>query len=100
MKLSILTQSVIRRHLRGRQENSAERRGSSFKIVELLAQCTETLIVEGKFELFMSLADLPRYFAVDFGIARRIKLPNQSGFASPSRYAFRDSTEELTRKLL
>jgi hypothetical protein len=35
-----------------------------------------------------------------FGIARRIKSPSQSGFATPSRYARSDSTEEFTRKLL
>jgi len=29
MELSILMRSVIRRHVQGRQENSAERRGSS-----------------------------------------------------------------------
>ncbi len=34
------------------------------------------------------------------GIARKIKLPSQSGFATPSRYAFNDSTEELMRRLL
>jgi hypothetical protein len=35
-----------------------------------------------------------------FGMARRIRLPNQSEFAMPARYACSDSTEELTRKLL
>src|SRR5205823_10292903 len=35
-----------------------------------------------------------------FGIARRIKSPRQSGFATPSRYARSDSTEEFTRRLL
>src|SRR5207249_10418835 len=34
------------------------------------------------------------------GIARKIKLPSQSGFATPSRYPFNDSTEELARRLL
>ena len=35
-----------------------------------------------------------------FGSARRIKSPSQSGFATPSRYARSDSTEEFTRRLL
>jgi hypothetical protein len=57
MNLSILMRSVIRRHVQGRQENSAEQRdhhptlgipNRSFKIVERLAQRTETLIAEGK----------------------------------------------------
>jgi hypothetical protein len=57
MKLSILMQSLIRRHVQRRQENSAERRdyhatlgipNRSFKIVERPAQRTETLAAEGK----------------------------------------------------
>src|SRR5512132_4033542 len=32
-----------------------------------------------------------------FGIARRIKLPSQSGWETPERYARSDSTEEFTR---
>jgi hypothetical protein len=35
-----------------------------------------------------------------FGITRKIKSPSQSGFATPSRYARSDSTEEFTRRLL
>jgi hypothetical protein len=35
-----------------------------------------------------------------FGIARRIKLSSQSGWATPERYARSDSTEEFTRRLL
>src|SRR5215472_14090843 len=35
-----------------------------------------------------------------FGKARRIRSPIQSGCATPERYAWSDSTEELTRRLL
>jgi hypothetical protein len=35
-----------------------------------------------------------------FGNALKIKLPSQSGLATPLRYAFNDSTEEFTRRLL
>src|SRR5947207_8645945 len=35
-----------------------------------------------------------------FGIARRTKLPGQSGWATPEGYAGSDATEEFTRRLL